>query len=95
MNILNKTNTEKVTDLTTLLELEQLIMARQNEVYKKFMEAEEGYKLDGILPNFEYRISEIIKNCRVSEIKSCIEMARQLIARQEIEIYEFGLATEY
>jgi hypothetical protein len=94
MNILNKTNTEKVTDLTTLLELEQLIMARQNEVNKKFLRIEGSYKLDGIFPNLEYAISEIIKNCKVSEIKSCIEMARQLIARQEIEVYKFGLETE-
>jgi hypothetical protein len=94
MNILNKTNTEKVTDLTTLLELEQLIMARQNEVNKKFLRIEGSYKLDGIFPNLEYAILEIIKNCKVSEIKSCIEMARQLIARQEIEVYKFGLETE-
>lgn len=89
-NKLNTKNTELLKNLYTLLELEQLLMSRQTEAYLKFKEVE-GHELDYILINFESDVYYIVYGRKLSEIKESIEMANQLILKQEKAIYEYGL----
>ena len=92
-NKLNTENTDLLKNLYTLLELEQLLMSRQSEAYIKFREVE-GYELANILTSFESDIFPIIYSRELKVIKESIEMANQLILKQEKAIYEYGLKIE-
>jgi hypothetical protein len=92
-NKLNTENTDLLKNLYTLLELEQLLMSRQSEAYIKFREVE-GYELANILTSFESDIFSIIYSRELYVIKESIEMANQLILKQEKEVYEYGLKIE-
>ncbi|MFM2191902.1 MAG: hypothetical protein RLZZ118_859 [Bacteroidota bacterium] len=89
-NKLNTENTDLLKNLYTLLELEQLLMSRQSETYFKFKDIE-GHGLANILTSFESDIFSIIYSRELYVIKESIEMANQLILKQEKAIYEYGL----
>ncbi len=95
MNILNKTNTEKVTDLTTLLELEQLFTQRQSEIYKKYESIfDDESRLGFILTGLQTEMYYITSSLEIYGLKALIEKANQLILKQEKEVYEYGLELE-